>query len=203
MSNRVVFDFDNYSNNDIKKAFCLDNLIPEDSSQLYNAIETIKGLYLHYGLIQNSNLTGELKRIMGKNLMIECYSVIDVVVGCLGYKIQMGCRHCVRRSNCPNYSQSIFRGEAKMNEKNLFKSSNDYLVNVGIMLLSGDSQKMFNLLRDIRNDIHLTRNSSIMSKDKVYSLEYCTMAIEFLVNFTYMLSNNFDDFRKCNGCRID
>ena len=199
---RVIFNYDVYSSGDIKRALYLNNLLPKDSVQLENVILTVKGVYLKLGIIKSGNLDYEMKKVEGKNLMIDCYSVIDCIVGCLGYKIQMSCRSCRNRNRCCNYSQSVFKNDSESNERNLFKLSNDYLKQVGILLLSQDSDRLYDLLRDIRNDVHLTRNGNIISDEKVYSLKWCEMAIDFLFNFAYLLSENFNEFKRNNGCYI-
>lgn len=184
----------------IKKEYHLDVLCPQNTAQKENIALTIKGLYYYYSKMKE--LEGikddELKVINRKVIMTLSYTVIDGIVACLGFKIQNRCYNCKKR--CSNYSNSMFRGDIKENENKSFKNADDFLRKVKIINLNKSDDNFYKGYREIRNNIHLTKNTNLITEDNAYSKNYVDRTIKFMNDFIDMLYHNYNYFLNINHC---
>ena len=184
----------------IKKEYHLDVLCPQNTAQKENIALTIKGLYYYYSKMKE--LEGikddELKAINRKVIMTLSYTVIDGIVACLGFKIQNRCYYCKKR--CSNYSNSMFRGDIKENENKSFKNADDFLRKAKIINLNQSDDNFYKGYREIRNNIHLTKNTNLITEDNAYSKNYIDRTIKFMNDFIDMLYYNYNHFLNINHC---
>jgi hypothetical protein len=154
-------------------------------------------LYFYCDLLK-AEYPSDIEALICRELIIVSYSVIDGLVACLGFMIQSQCSNCKQRCGC--YSQSMFAGNERKNENDAFKNADLYLRSKRIIDLTPAARLYYENYRSARNNIHLTKNTSIITQDKRYSREHCRQAVEFLNQFVEMLYQNYMQFVKNNGC---
>ena len=121
---QLSIDYQNISISDIKKQFHLDVLCPNKAAQSENIALTIKLLYFYCDLLKEK-YPPDIEALICRELIIASYSVIDGLVGCLGFMIQYKCFDCKKRCAC--FSQTMFPGNTKKNENDAFKNADKYL----------------------------------------------------------------------------
>ena len=196
----VSVNYPNVSVESIKKEYHLDALCPANTSQKENIALTIKSLYLYEALMKELDRTNdeELKVMNRKTIITLSYSVIDGIVACLGFKMQNRCYNCKRR--CSNYSNSMFASTPYKNEMDAFKNADAFLKKIKIIYLDDSANKFYKQYRDVRNNIHLTRNSPAIIADSSYSKKHVEYAFKFVNDFIEMLYNNYNNFLNVNHC---
>ena len=197
---QVLINYKDVSLADIKKEYHLDVICPQGAEQSENIALTIKMLYFYCDMLK-SKYPSDIEALICRELIISSYSVIDGLVGCLGFKIQYQCYNCQRRCNC--FSQSMFPGDARKNENEAFKNADLYLRATKIIDLTPAASVYYDNYRSARNNIHLTKNTNVITSDKRFTREHCQQAIEFLNGFIEMIYTNYINFVKRNGCNYN
>lgn len=194
---QVSINYTNVSVAEIKKDFYLEIFCPQKSEQLENIALTIKLLYFYCDMLKGQ-YPSDLESLLCRDIIITSYSVIDGLVGCLGYKIQSQCYNCKNRCNC--FSQSLFKDDEVKNERNLFINADKYLRLHKIIDLTPSAREYYDNYREARNNVHLTKNAPVITADSRFTRERCRQSIQFLNNFVEMLHVNYTSFVKKNKC---
>lgn len=189
--------------NEIKTVYHLDNLCNRDYDYITNIAITLKGIKKLYSFLRSGNIDSEERGYICKKIVEDSYSVIDAIIGMLGYKIQFSCQKCNKKGRCRYYSNVIFEGKTKYecNDK-LFKKANDYLEKLKIVGFQSGFKNYYREYRDVRNSIHLTKRSKAISNNENYTVNTCTYALRFMDDLIEKINENFNCFIKENGCSI-
>lgn len=199
MMSNVTFELINYSLEQIKKDYYLYDLCVKDTAQLENIAITIQSLYFYQNILAAANYPKAIESSLCRTIIIMSYSILEAVVISVGYKIQDRCRYC--QHACAYYSNSMFKDEkTHKNEINAFHNSEEYLKKIGIINLTSNASAYFNDFRNNRNNVHLARNSEVISKNRAYTRQECNFAVEFLQSFIEIIHNNLIEFCQLYGC---
>ena len=198
MSN-VTFELPNYSLEQIKNDYYLYDLCVKGTAQLENIAITIQSLYFYHKILIAANYPKAIESSLCRTIIIMSYSVLEAIVISVGYKIQHRCQYC--RHPCVFYSNSMFKDEkTHSNEMRAFQNADEYLRKIGIINLTAQARAYYDDFRDNRNNVHLARNSEVISRDHAYTRQGCNSAIEFLQSIIELIQNNFVEFCQTNGC---
>lgn len=196
---RVTFEIPNYSLEEIKQDYFLYDLCVNDSAQLENIAITIQSLYLYYNILNAGNYPRSMEASLCRTIIIMSYSILEAIVVSAGYKIQKSCQYC--QHQCYYRSCSMFEDEkTHRNEMKAFANADKFLKNVEIINLTSRARDYYDDFRDSRNNVHLARNSQIISRDRKYTKQECISAIDFLQTIIKLIHNNFIVFCQSNGC---
>lgn len=194
----ISFDFSDVSLTDIKKHFHLDELCPNNTAQKENIALSIKMLYFYCDML-NASYPSDIEATLCREIIILSYSVIDGLVACLGFKMQERCLRC--KSHCKHYSVGMYEGESvRKNENDSFKKADVYLKRCEVISLTQGALLFYNQYRDRRNNVHLSKNCEVITKDACFNRRYCNRAINFLNEFVDMLYKNQREFVRNNKC---
>lgn len=184
----------------IKKEYHLDVLCPPNTTQKENIALTIRAVYFYEEIMRELEKTDDevLKAINRKTMMMLSYSVIDGVVACLGFKMQNQCYNC--RHRCSHYCVNMFSKSAEKNLHDSFKNADAFLKKNNIINLDRNADLFYNQYRDIRNNIHLTKNVPLITRDAAYSKRHVDYSTTFMDNFIDMLYHNYINFINVNKC---
>ena len=115
------------------------------------------------------------------------------------FLMQDRCALCSHR--CQYYSQTMYEEfSIRENENKAFKNADAYLQKCKIINMTLDAQQFYRVYRDRRNNIHLSKNCEIITKDKCFTRSYSNQAVKFLSNFIDMLYENQREFVANNKC---
>ena len=196
----VRFNFSDVSLEDVKKRYHLNEICPSDTAQKENVALSIKLLYFYCDMLK-SRYPFDVEALLCREIVILSYSVLDGLVGCLGFKLQHSCGICTHR--CSRYSQKMYEGATiRENEQRSFAVADAYLRSCGIIDMTKDADQFYRDYRQTRNNIHLTKNCDVITDDRRFTRAYCNRAVRFLEEFIEMLYVNYVDFIKKNKCPI-
>lgn len=196
---KVTFELPNYSVEQIKKEYYLNDLCVADTAQIENIAITIQSLYVYHSILMSGNYPRTIEASLCRTIIIMSYSILEAIVVSLGYKIQTNCINCKRR--CPNHSVSMFsEKETYKNELKAFKNSDEFLTKIKIINLTNQARNYYNHFRDNRNNVHLARNANVISKDDNFTKKECNVAIEFLQGFIKLLQDNYFEYINFYKC---
>ena len=147
----------------------------------------------------NSEYPKDIEALLCREIIILSYSIIDGLVACLGFKMQEQCLKC--KHHCSNYSVKMFEGESiRKNEEKAFKLANLYLRKCRIVNMKSEAQRFYDQYRDRRNNVHLSKNCDVITKDSCYNRAHCDRAVRFFGEFVDMLYVNYKEFVSKNKC---
>lgn len=199
MMSNVTFELPNYSLEQIKNDYYLYDLCVNDTAQLENIAITIQSLYFYHNILIAANYPKAIESSLCRTIIIMSYSILEAVVVSVGYKIQNRCQYC--RHACAYYSNSMFNDKkTHNNEMRAFQNAHEYLRKFGIINLTAQARAYYDDFRDNRNNVHLARNSEVISRDHAYTRQECNSAIEFLQSIIELIHNNFLEFCQTYGC---
>ena len=198
--NRYVIQNEDYSLEDIKRDYYLYNLCVEDTPQLENIAITIQSLYFYKDILVSNTYPKTIEASLCRTIVIMSYSILEAIVVSLGYKLQYTCHNCNRNGRCDCYSYSMFAEDQKSNELNAFKNADKYLTEIGIISFTSSARRFYDEFRNSRNNIHLSRNSRVITHEKKYTREHCNVVITFFQEFIDMLNHNYLDFIRTHHC---
>lgn len=193
-------NYEYISSAQIKKAYHLDELCPSNTAQKENIASAIRSVYFYMDImkaLENTN-DEEMKAINRKTIMILSYSVIDGIVACLGFKMQNRCYNC--KKPCSHYCIGMFAESEKKNVYNSFKNADEFLRKIKVINLDRNANIFYKHYREIRNNVHLTSNSKVITRDTAYSKNQVCYATDFMDSFIKMLYRNYINFINANNC---
>ncbi|MBO5946411.1 MAG: hypothetical protein J6Q69_07380 [Clostridia bacterium] len=195
---KISFDFSEVSIAEIKKHFHLDELCPADTAQKENIALSIKMLYFYCDMLR-ADYPRDIEATLCREIVILSYSIIDGLVACLGFKMQERCLGC--KSHCQHYSVKMYEGESiRKNENDSFKNADVYLKKCGVISLTPGALLFYTQYRDRRNNVHLSKNCEVITKDPCFNRKHCNRAVNFLNEFVDMLYLNQREFVRNNKC---
>ncbi len=187
-----------YSIAQIKKDYHLDVLCPARTAQKENIALSIKLLYFFCDMLK-STFTNDIEILMCREIIILSYSILDGIVGCLGFKMQEQCNKCNRR--CSYYFNEMSSSDTEFeNEEKSFKRAKKHLEDCKILYWSKGAKDFHSMYRNYRNNIHLTKNAKVINNDPFYTRESSNKAVEFLQEFIDVLYHNYQEFVENNRC---
>jgi hypothetical protein len=197
---RYTIQNEKYSLEDIKRDYYLYNLCVADTPQLENIAITIQSLYFYKDILVSNTYPKTIEASLCRTIVIMSYSILEAIVVSLGYKLQYTCLNCSSATSCDYYSYSMFAEDQKSNELNAFKNADKYLTEIGIISFTSSARRFYDEFRNIRNNVHLTRNTKVIHNEKQYTREHCNLIITFFQEFIDMLNHNYLDFIKKHHC---
>lgn len=199
MTYSVTFNLPNYSLNQIKKDYYLYDLCVNDTSQLENIAITIQSLYFYQSILVSNDFSRSFEASLCRTIIIMSYSILEAIVISTGYKIQNYCKVC--RHSCSYCSSSMFKDiNTHNNEMRAFTRAADFLEKTKIISLTRPAKMYFDNFRDNRNNVHLARNSKVITEDQTYTRNECNSAIIFLQSIIKMIYNNYVEFCRKYKC---
>ena len=194
----ISFNFSDPSVNEIKKHYHLAEICPTGTAQIENIALSIKMLYFYCDMLENK-YPRDIEALICREVIILSYSILDGTVACLGFLMQDKCMKCKRR--CAHYSVEMYSGKnIRVNEEKAFKLADEYLKKCGIISLTAGAKLFYDQYRDRRNNVHLSKNCEVITKDKCFNREHCKRAISFFDEFFDMLYVNHKEFVSINKC---
>ena len=198
---RRTFELPDYSLDEIKRDYHLFDLCVQNTAQLENVAITIQSLYLYQNILQAGDYPRSMEASLCRTIIIMGYSVIEALVVSVGYQIQRACERCKHR--CKYASTSMFHdAKAHINASRAFQNADTYLEAIGVRNLTPNAKAFYDLFRSSRNNVHLTRNAKVISKDGDYTREHCLGAAQFLQGFVQMLYENTQEFVATHRCEV-
>lgn len=79
-----------------------------------------------------------------------------------------------------------------------FDNADRYLKETGIINLTKDAKTFYEDYRKSRNNVHLTRNAEIITKDDQFTIKNCEISIDFMRKLFQVMSSNYQEFARCN-----
>lgn len=198
MDTNLSIKFSNIPLNEIKKQFHLDAICPPQTAQKENIALSIKLLYFYCDMLK-TKYPSDIESLLCREIIILSYSILDGIVGCLGFLMQSQCGRCSRR--CNYYSQTMFSGDSiRENEQKSFVLADNFLQKCKIINLTEKAKRFYNDYRQHRNNIHLTKNCNVITSDSYFSRKSCNQAVLFLSEFIDMIYCNHKEFVAKNRC---
>ena len=182
---------------EIKKNYYLNNLCIKDTSQIENAAIVIRSIMFMHKFLMDNKLPKDIEASICRNIIIDSYSVIENAVVCLAYKMQSKCLQCTLQ--CKHRSNSLWsKNNEHANVMKAFDNADRYLKETGIINLTKDAKTFYEDYRKSRNNVHLTRNAEIITKDDQFTIKNCKISIDFMRKLFQVMSSNYQEFARYN-----
>lgn len=189
----------NMSIADIKREYHLDNLCIQNTAQLENAAIVIQSSLKSLVDLKGTKQPKQVEASLCRHIVIDSYSVIEDVIVCLAYKIQNKCLTC--HKNCLYRSNSLRSSfDEHKNAMKAFDNGYSYLTKIGIISLTSDARAFYDSFRSSRNNVHLTRNAKIISKDPIYTIKNCEICLDYMKKLFQVMNTNYNEFLKETRC---
>jgi hypothetical protein len=166
--------YDNYTLEEIKQTYFLNDLIGKNYDETENVAALIKQIYLYSGLYNSKDIDPLSKKLISREVIITVFSVLEATQSSIAKKIQMLCKNCKRR--CPLYSVDLLKIEPKFRSEESFR----FLSKSRIINYSKKDFEFYMFIKNLRNNIHLVEIGQQISNYPYYDEKYVNLSVEFM-----------------------
>jgi hypothetical protein len=166
--------YDNYTLEEIKQTYFLNDLIGKNYDETENVAALIKQIYLYSGLYNSKDIDPLSKKLISREVIITVFSVLEATQSSIAKKIQMLCKNCKKR--CPLYSVDLLKIEPKFRSEESFR----FLSKARIINYSKKDFEFYMFIKNLRNNIHLVEIGQQISNYPYYDEKYVNLSVEFM-----------------------
>jgi hypothetical protein len=166
--------YDNYTLEEIKQTYFLNDLIGKNYDETENVAALIKQIYLYSGLYNSKDIDQLSKKLISREVIITVFSVLEATQSSIAKKIQMLCKNCKKR--CPLYSVDLLKIEPKFRSEESFR----FLSKARIINYSKKDFEFYMFIKNLRNNIHLVEIGQQISNYPYYDEKYVNLSVEFM-----------------------
>jgi hypothetical protein len=166
--------YDNYTLEEIKQTYFLNDLIGKNYDETENVAALIKQIYLYSGLYNSKDIDPLSKKLISREVIITVFSVLEATQSSIAKKIQMLCKNCKKR--CPLYSVDLLKIEPKFRSEESFR----FLSKTRIINYSKKDFEFYMFIKNLRNNIHLVEIGQQISNYPYYDEKYVNLSVEFM-----------------------
>jgi hypothetical protein len=166
--------YDNYTLEEIKQTYFLNDLIGKNYDETENVAALIKQIYLYSGLYNSKDIDPLSKKLISREVIITVFSVLEATQSSIAKKIQMLCKNCKKR--CPLYSVDLLKIEPKFRSEESFR----FLSRARIINYSKKDFEFYMFIKNLRNNIHLVEIGQQISNYPYYDEKYVNLSVEFM-----------------------
>jgi hypothetical protein len=166
--------YDNYTLEEIKQTYFLNDLIGKNYDETENVAALIKQIYLYSGLYNSKDIDPLSKKLISREVIITVFSVLEATQSSIAKKIQMLCKNCKKRR--PLYSVDLLKIEPKFRSEESFR----FLSKARIINYSKKDFEFYMFIKNLRNNIHLVEIGQQISNYPYYDEKYVNLSVEFM-----------------------
>jgi hypothetical protein len=168
--------YDNYTLEEIKQTYFLNDLIGKNYDETENVAALIKQIYLYSGLYNSKDIDPLSKKLISREVIITVFSVLEATQSSIAKKIQMLCKNCKKR--CPLYSVDLLKIEPKFRSEESFR----FLSKARIINYSKKDFEFYMFIKNLRNNIHLVEIGQQISNYPYYDEKYVNLYYRFFLS---------------------